>query len=194
MISPFESKQVRNVSDVSDSTDGKLRISTPRRVISYGTSSMGYDLRLADEFKVFSNARCSIVDPKQLDERALVDVVAEEGPNGRSILVPPNSFALGRSLEKLSIPRKVTGIILGKSSYARVGIVVNCTPAESGWCGYLTIEISNTTPLPARVYAGEGIAQILFFESDEEPEVAYGEREGGGKYQDQKPEITLPRL
>ena len=181
MISPFEPQQVKVVNG--------------QKAISFGVSSMGYDLRVADEFKVFTAARGGVVDPKGLDERALIDVsdqVKEEG----FCLVPPNSFALARSIECFDIPRNVLAVVLGKSTYARCGIIVNCTPIEPSWRGHLTIEISNTTPLPAKVYANEGIAQVIFFETDEECEQSYADRQGGlgGKYQDQGQRIVPPRM
>ncbi len=154
-------------------------------VISYGVSSYGYDIRVADEFKIFTNVMNAIVDPKHFDPNSFVDVRAD------TCLIPPNSFALARSVEYIRLPRNVLGIVLGKSSYARTGIVTNFTPLEPEWEGHITIEISNTTPLPARIYANEGIAQVLFFESDEPCEVSYADKKG--KYQGQKG-ITLPRL
>jgi dCTP deaminase len=167
MIEPFEEKQVR---------DG---------VISYGLSSYGYDLRVADEFKVFTNVHSTIVDPKNFDSTSFVDVKGD-------CIVPPNSFALARTVEYLKIPRNVLTICLGKSTYARCGIIVNVTPFEPEWEGYATLEISNTTPLPAKIYANEGLCQVLFFESDEACETSYKDKKG--KYQNQPAEIVLPRL
>jgi dCTP deaminase len=167
MIEPFEEAQVRE------------------GVISYGVSSYGYDIRVAPEFKVFTNVFSVVVDPKGFDDRSFVDVHADQ------CIIPPNSFALARTLEYFRIPRDVLAICVGKSTYARCGIVVNVTPLEPGWEGYLTLEISNTTPLPARIYANEGIAQLLFFQGSEEPEVTYADRKG--KYQGQIG-VTLPRL
>jgi dCTP deaminase len=168
MIEPFESGLVR---------DGK---------VSYGLSSYGYDLRVADEFKVFTNVHSAVVDPKNFDEKSFVDM------NGQgSILIPPNSFALTRSLEYFRIPKNVLGLCIGKSTYARCGIIVNVTPLQPEWEGYLIIEISNTTPLPAKIYAGEGIAEILFFESDEECEKTY--KDLAGIYSHQK-HIVLPKV
>lgn len=167
MIEPFVSGQVK---------EGN---------ISYGLSSFGYDIRVAPEFKVFTNVHNVVVDPKNFDARSFVDVHARE------CIIPPNSFALARTEEYFRIPRDVLVICLGKSTYARCGIIVNVTPLEPTWCGYLTLEISNTTPLPAKVYAGEGIAQLLFFQGDEEPEVTYADRQG--KYMNQQG-VTLPRL
>jgi len=167
MIVPFEERQVR---------DG---------VISYGLSSYGYDIRVANEFKIFTNVNCSIVDPKNFDQQSFVDF------KGDVCLVPPNSFALARTVEYFKIPRNVLTICLGKSSYARCGIILNVTPFEPEWEGFATLEISNTTPLPAKIYANEGIAQVVFFESDEPCEVSYADKKG--KYQAQR-DITLPRI
>jgi dCTP deaminase len=154
-------------------------------VISYGVSSYGYDIRVAADFKIFTNVNSAIVDPKNFDPKSFVDY------QGDICLIPPNSFALARSVEYIRMPRNVLGVVLGKSSYARTGIVTNFTPLEPEWEGHITIEISNTTPLPARIYANEGIAQVLFFESDEEPEVSYADKKG--KYQGQIG-ITLSKL
>ena len=167
MIEPFEAAQVKNGN------------------ISYGLSSYGYDIRVATDFKVFTNVHSVIVDPKNFDDRSFVDV------NEAECIIPPNSFALARTEEYFRIPRDVLVVCVGKSTYARCGIIVNVTPLEPTWCGYLTLEISNTTPLPAKIYGGEGIAQLLFFEGDEEPSVAYADRHG--KYQDQVG-VTLPKL
>ena len=156
-------------------------------LISFGLSSYGYDIRVADEFKIFTSGLgdLTVVDPKKFDVRAMVDFEANV------CVIPPNSFALGRSVEYFLIPRSVLCICLGKSTYARCGIIVNITPFEPEWQGYVTLEISNTTPLPAKIYAGEGIAQVLFFEADEECEVSYADKKG--KYQRQQ-SIVLPRL
>jgi dCTP deaminase len=167
MIEPFCEKQVKE------------------GVISYGLSSYGYDLRVSNEFKIFTNVNSAIIDPKNFDERSFVSVEAD------SIIVPPNSFALARSVEYFRIPRDVLTICVGKSTYARCGIIVNVTPFEPEWEGYVTLEISNTTPLPARIYANEGLCQILFFQSDEVCEVSYRDRKG--KYQNQHG-IVLPKL
>ncbi len=172
MISPFEDGQVTS----SDETNKK---------ISYGTSSYGYDVRCADEFKIFTNINSSIVDPKNFDPESFVDVKSDV------CIIPPNSFALARTVEYLKIPRNVLTICLGKSTYARCGIIVNVTPLEPEWEGHVTLEFSNTTPLPAKIYANEGVAQFLFFESDEECEVSYKDKKG--KYQGQKG-VTLPRM
>ena len=154
-------------------------------VISYGLSSMGYDIRCTDEYKIFTNVRQAVVDPKQFNPDSFIDF------KGAVCVIPPNSFALARSIEYFLLPRSVMGICLGKSSYARCGIVVNITPLEPEWQGHLTIEISNTTPLPARIYSNEGIAQVLFFEAGSLPEVSYADRKG--KYQGQTG-ITLPKV
>ncbi len=167
MIAPFSEKQVRE------------------GVISYGLSSYGYDLRVSSEFKIFTNVNSTIIDPKNFDERSFVNVTAE------SVIIPPNSFALARSIEYFKIPRDVLTICVGKSTYARCGIIVNVTPFEPEWEGFVTLEISNTTPLPARVYANEGLCQILFFRSDEPCEISYADRKG--KYQNQQG-IVLPKL
>ena len=172
MIEPFEEGQVRHAADGT-------------RAISYGVSSYGYDLRVADEFKVFTNVFSSVVDPKAFDPRSFVDVKTDV------CLVPPNSFALARSVEYFRIPRDVLTVCLGKSTYARCGIIVNVTPFEPEWEGHVTLEISNTTPLPARIYANEGLAQVLFFQADEPCETSYRDR--GGKYQGQTG-ITIPRM
>ena len=153
--------------------------------ISYGLSSYGYDLRVSNEFKIFTNVNSAIIDPKAFDERSFVSVEAD------SIFVPPNSFALARSVEYFRIPRDVLTICVGKSTYARCGIIVNVTPFEPEWEGFVTLEISNTTPLPAKVYANEGLCQILFFQSDEVCETSYADR--AGKYQRQQG-IVLPKL
>jgi dCTP deaminase len=154
-------------------------------VISYGLSSYGYDLRVADEFKIFTNVNNALVDPKRFDEKSFVTVQTD------ICIVPPNSFALARSVEYFKIPRSVLTICVGKSTYARCGIIVNVTPFEPEWEGFVTLEISNTTPLPARIYANEGLCQIIFFESDEICETSYADRKG--KYQAQKG-IVLPKL
>ena len=167
MIDPFAEEQMR---------DG---------VISYGVSSYGYDIRVADEFKIFTNVYSAIVDPKKFDHASMVDF------RGEICVIPPNSFALARTVEYFRIPRDVLTICVGKSTYARCGIIVNVTPFEPEWEGYVTLEISNTTPLPARIYANEGIAQVLFFQADEECNISYADKKG--KYQKQQT-IELPRL
>lgn len=170
MIEPFEPNQVRSVEG--------------RRIVSYGTSSYGYDIRCANEFKVFTNINSTIVDPKNFDTASFVDVVSDV------CIIPPNSFALARTVEYFRIPRNVLTVCLGKSTYARCGIIVNVTPFEPEWEGYVTLEFSNTTPLPAKIYANEGCAQVLFFEADEDCETSYKDRHG--KYQGQVG-VTLPR-
>jgi dCTP deaminase len=167
MIEPFQDRQVR---------DG---------AISYGLSSFGYDVRVADEYKVFTDVYSVIVDPKAFDPRSFVDV------KGESCIIPPRSFALARTLEYFRIPADVLVVCVGKSTYARCGIIVNVTPLEPEWRGYLTLEISNTTPLPAKIYSNEGLAQLLFFRGDEVPEITYAQKQG--KYQDQVG-VTPPRL
>jgi len=171
MIEPFEPGQVR-----TNSNDDRL--------ISYGTSSYGYDVRCAPEFKIFTNINHAVVDPKDFDEKSFVDVESD------ICIIPPNSFALARTVEYFRIPRNVLTVCLGKSTYARCGIIVNVTPLEPEWEGHVTLEFSNTTPLPAKIYANEGVAQMLFFESDEVCETSYGDR--AGKYQGQKG-VTLPK-
>jgi len=152
-------------------------------VISYGVTSYGYDVRVDRHYKVFTNAHCSIVDPKQFDPKSFVDI------EGDYCLIPPNSFALAETVEYLEIPRDVIAVCVGKSTYARCGIIVNVTPLEPEWRGRVTIEISNTTPLPAKIYSGEGIAQILFFRAQDLCKISYADKKG--KYQDQ-PGLTLP--
>ncbi len=154
-------------------------------LISYGLSSYGYDIRIADEFKIFTNIHSAIVDPKNFDPRSFMDVKADV------CIIPPNSFALARTVEYFRIPRSVITVCVGKSTYARCGIIVNVTPFEPEWEGIVTLEVSNTTPLPAKIYAGEGIAQVLFFGGDEECETSYADRKG--KYQSQQG-LTLPRM
>jgi dCTP deaminase len=167
MIEPYEDRQVR---------DG---------VISYGVSSYGYDMRVADEFRIFTNVNSSIVDPKHFDSKSFVEF------KGDVCIVPPNSFALGRSVEYFRIPRNVLTLCVGKSTYARCGIIVNVTPFEPEWEGFVTLEISNTTPLPAKIYGNEGLCQVIFFESDEQCEVSYKDKKG--KYQAQQG-IVLPKI
>ena len=167
MIEPFEDRQVR------------------KGVISYGVSSYGYDMRVASEFRIFTNVLNSIVDPKAFDPKSFVEY------EGDVCIVPPNSFALARSVEFFRIPRNILTVTVGKSTYARCGIITNVTPLEPEWEGYVTLEISNTTPLPAKIYANEGIAQVLFFRGEEEPEMSYKDK--GGKYQSQVG-VTLPKI
>jgi dCTP deaminase len=163
---------------------GQVRTTERGPAISYGTSSYGYDVRCAEEFKVFTNINAVIVDPKAFDESSFVSI---QGPE---CIIPPNSFALARTIEHFRIPRSILTICLGKSTYARCGIIVNVTPLEPEWEGHITLEFSNTTPLPARIYANEGVAQVLFLESDEVCETSYRDR--NGKYQGQTG-VTLPR-
>ena len=171
MISPFESGQVREI-------DG-------RKVISYGTSSYGYDVRCSNKFKLFTNLNSTIVDPKSFDPDSFIEV------EGNHCIIPPNSFALASTVEYFRIPRNVLTVCVGKSTYARCGIIVNVTPFEPEWEGHVTLEFSNTTPLPAKIYANEGIAQVLFFESDEVCQTSYKDR--AGKYQGQIG-VTLPKV
>lgn len=167
MIDPFEESQVRE------------------GTISYGVSSYGYDIRVANEFKIFTNVHSAIVDPKHFDPDSMIDF------EGEVCIIPPNSFALARTIEYFRIPRNVLTICVGKSTYARCGIIVNVTPFEPEWEGFVTLEISNTTPLPAKIYANEGIAQVLFFEADEPCKMSYADKKG--KYQKQE-RIELPRI
>lgn len=156
-----------------------------QKIVSYGASSYGYDIRCAEEFKIFTNINSTIIDPKSFDEGSFVEF------KGKVCIIPPNSFALARTIEYFRIPRSVLTICLGKSTYARCGIIVNVTPLEPEWQGYVTLEFSNTTSLPAKIYANEGIAQVLFFESDEVCEISYADRDG--KYQGQQG-VTLPKI
>ena len=169
MIEPFETSQVRN------------------GVISFGVSSYGYDMRVAREFRIFTNVHSALVDPKKFDERSFVEY------QGDTCIIPPNSFALSRSVEYFRIPRNVLTICVGKSTYARCGIITNVTPFEPEWEGFVTLEISNTTPLPARIYANEGIAQVLFFEADPDDECESSYKDKQGKYQAQQG-VTLPKI
>ena len=171
MIEPFE--------------PGLVRTNASGRIVSYGTSSYGYDVRVANEFKIFTNINSTIVDPKDFDARNSVDFT------GDVCIIPPNSFALARTVEYFRIPRSVLTVCLGKSTYARCGIIVNVTPLEPEWEGHVTLEFSNTTPLPAKIYANEGVAQMLFFEADEVCETSYRDR--GGKYLGQTG-VTLPKI
>ena len=173
MIEPFEAEQVRY------NAEGQ-------KLVSFGTSSYGYDVRCAREFKVFTNVHSAIVDPKNFDERSFIDIVGDE------CIIPPNSFALARTVEYFRIPRDVLTICLGKSTYARCGIIVNVTPLEPEWEGHVTLEFSNTTNLPARIYAGEGVAQMLFLQSDADDVCETSYRDRGGKYQGQTG-VTLPK-
>ncbi len=170
MIEPFEPHQIKQ--------------SGERRIVSFGTSSYGYDIRCSDQFKIFTNINTAIVDPKNFDDSSFVDV------SGEVCIIPPNSFVLARTVEYLRIPRNVLTLCVGKSTYARCGIIVNVTPFEPEWEGYATLEFSNTTPLPAKIYANEGVAQVIFFEADEVCEISYKDR--SGKYMGQVG-VTLPK-
>ena len=170
LITPFKKKQVREL-------DGE-------KIVSYGVSSYGYDVRCSNEFKIFTNTHSAIVDPKNFDPNSFIDVTADQ------CVIPPNSFALARTVEYFKIPRSVLTLCLGKSTYARCGIIVNVTPLEPEWEGHVTLEFSNTTNLPAKIYANEGVAQMIFFESDQVCETSYKDR--GGKYQGQTG-VTLPK-
>lgn len=170
LITPFEKKQIREL-------DGE-------KIVSYGVSSYGYDVRCSNEFKIFTNTHSAIVDPKNFDPNSFIDVTADQ------CVIPPNSFALARTVEYFKIPRSVLTLCLGKSTYARCGIIVNVTPLEPEWEGRVTLEFSNTTNLPAKIYANEGVAQMIFFESDQVCETSYKDR--GGKYQGQTG-VTLPK-
>jgi dCTP deaminase len=174
----------------------EISLDKERGIVSFGTSSYGYDMRVGTEFKVFKNVHCVEIDPKKIDERAFETITADElvvdEDGGRFIRIPPNSFALAHSVERFVIPDNVLSIVLGKSTYARCGVVCNVTPLEPGWEGHVTIEFSNTTPLPARIYANEGVAQVIFFESDERCETTY--RDKKGKYQDQPAKVVLPKV
>ena len=168
MISPFSDIQVE------------------KNIISYGVSSYGYDIRVSDEYKIFTNLNNSIVDPKKFDEKSFINY------KGNECIIPPNSFALARSIEYFKIPRNILTICLGKSTYARCGIIVNVTPLEPGWTGHVTLELSNSTPLPAKIYANEGCCQFIFLKGNERPEVTYADRKG--KYMDQENKVTLPKV
>jgi dCTP deaminase len=170
MIEPYVPHQVSSVEQ--------------KRIVSYGTSSYGYDIRCSTEFKIFTNINSAVVDPKSFDDSSFIEF------QGDVCIIPPNSFVLARTIEYFRIPRNVLTICVGKSTYARCGIIVNVTPFEPEWEGYVTLEFSNTTPLPAKIYANEGVAQVLFFESEEECEISYKDRKG--KYQGQTG-VTLPR-
>ena len=170
LISPFE--------------PGQIKRNGSERLISYGTSSYGYDIRCSNEFKIFTNINSAVVDPKNFDENSFVDF------KGNVCIIPPNSFALASTVEYFKVPRNVLTICLGKSTYARCGIIVNVTPLEPEWEGHVTLEFSNTTPLPAKIYANEGVAQVIFLESDEECETSYKDKKG--KYQGQTG-VTLPK-
>ena len=173
MIEPFEPSQVKT------NKDGN-------RLVSFGTSSYGYDIRVADDFKIFTNVNSTVIDPKDFDSESFVDF------KGPVCIIPPNSFVLARSVEKFKMPRDVTGLVLGKSTYARCGISCLATPLEAGWEGYVTLEFANTTPLPAKLYANEGAAQVLFFRGNVQCNTSYADRDG--KYQHQGAEVVLPKV
>ena len=173
MIEPFEPDQIKQTAG--------------RAVVSYGTSSYGYDIRCSDEFKLFTDINSTIVDPKQFDPKSFVDI------RGASCIIPPNAFALARTVEYFRVPRNVLVLCLGKSTYARCGIIVNVTPLEPEWEGYVTLEFSNTTPLPARIYANEGVAQVIFLEASADDVCETSYRDRGGKYQGQVG-VTLPKM
>lgn len=199
MITPFVREAVRRVEIKSDkgkifagidpgfSVDVTPVVPDTRKIVSYGVSGYGYDIRCSDQFKIFTDTKAgATIDPLNFDEDLLVEV------RGRDyVIIPPNSFALASSIERFDIPRDVLVVVLGKSTYARCGLIVNCTPAEPEWRGHLTIELSNTTPLPMKVYSNQGIAQMLFFGGDGVCRTSYNDK--GGKYQDQKAEIVLPK-
>jgi dCTP deaminase len=170
MIEPYVPHQVASVEE--------------KRIVSYGTSSYGYDIRCSTEFKIFTNINAAVVDPKAFDDSSFIEF------QGDVCIIPPNSFVLARTIEYFRIPRNILTICVGKSTYARCGIIVNVTPFEPEWEGYVTLEFSNTTPLPAKIYANEGVAQVIFFESEEVCEISYKDRKG--KYQGQTG-VTLPR-
>jgi dCTP deaminase len=193
MIEPFEPNQVRyrtveEMQKVHKLVPGSGYAVTPvqEKIVSYGLSSYGYDVRCADEFKIFTNINSTVIDPKNFDEKSFVDF------KGEVCIIPPNSFALARTVERFKIPRDVLTVCLGKSTYARCGIIVNVTPFEPEWEGYVTLEFSNTTPLPAKIYANEGVAQVLFLQSDEDCDVSYKDR--GGKYMNQEGRPVYPKL
>jgi dCTP deaminase len=194
MIEPFAPRLVNQIADgitkpMGSNADGSLNMVTVptnvRKIISYGTSSYGYDVRCAREFKIFTNINSTVIDPKAFDERNFVDF------RGDVCIIPPNSFALARTVEYFRIPRDILTVCLGKSTYARCGIVVNVTPLEPEWEGHVTLEFSNTTPLPAKIYANEGVAQMLFFHANDPCETSYKDR--GGKYQGQTG-VVPPRV
>ncbi len=185
ILSDFEIIERAKKGMIEPFTQGQVKELNGRKLISYGVSSYGYDMRIANEFKIFTNVNNSIVDPKNFDEKSYVDFVGDE------CIIPPNSFVLAKSVEYFRIPRDILTICVGKSTYARCGIIVNVTPFEPEWEGYVTIEISNTTPLPAKIYANEGIAQVIFLKADNICKVSYADK--GGKYQKQM-ELTVAKL
>lgn len=179
MIVPFVESLVQEIGIESGKAKG---------VVSYGLGSYGYDIRVADEFKVFSNVRNTLVDPKNFEEDSFVTISGQS-----SVIIPPNSFVLARSYERIKVPRDIMVLCIGKSTYARCGIIINVTPLEPEWEGFITMEISNTSPLPARIYSDEGISQLIFFKADEECLISYVDRKGGGKYQNQVG-IVIPKV
>lgn len=186
MVVPYLGGQTRSFRDSERHVE--------RKVLSFGQSSAGLDIRIANDFKIFSPAQCAVVDPKKFTDDAFVSVKAkrDEADGSLYVLIPPNSFLLGRSIERFKIPRDVLAIIIGKSTLARCGLIINMTPAEPGWEGHLTIEVSNTTPLPVKLYAEEGVCQVLFFRTEQPCTTSYKDRKG--KYDNQGPEVVLPRL
>jgi dCTP deaminase len=186
MISPFEPELVRTRKVRRPMRDPALDSFEEEKIVSHGLSSYGYDVRCGTEFKIFTNVNSTIVDPKKFDDKSFVEF------NGEECIIPPNSFALARTIEKFHIPRDILTVCLGKSTYARCGIIVNVTPFEPEWEGYVTLEFSNTTPLPAKIYANEGVAQVLFLKSDSICETSYADR--GGKYQGQGAEPICPKV
>jgi dCTP deaminase len=187
MITPFSPELIRErLTEIDPPAGVVLRNFKKEKIVSYGTSSYGYDVRCADEFKIFTNINSTVVDPKAFDEKNFVNF------KGDVCIIPPNSFALARTIERFKIPRDILTVCVGKSTYARCGIIVNVTPFEPEWEGYVTLEFSNTTPLPAKIYANEGVAQVLFFKADQECETSYADR--GGKYQGQGAEVVCPKV
>ncbi len=187
MITPFEPDQVRErYTEVEPPNGAVMQNFKKEKIVSYGTSSYGYDVRCADEFKIFTNINSTVVDPKNFDDKSFVDF------KGPVAIIPPNSFMLARTVERFDIPRDILTVCLGKSTYARCGIIVNVTPFEPEWEGYVTLEFSNTTPLPAKIYANEGVAQVLFFKAGDVCETSYADR--GGKYQGQGAEVVCPKV
>lgn len=194
MIEPFEPKLVREIQTGYDKVIGTQVFPMPgiqRKIISKGLSSFGYDISLRDDVRIFTNINSTVIDPKDFDEKCLAEVQLKSDEKGQYALLPPNSYMLGWSVEYFRIPRDVTAVFIGKSTYARVGCIINCTPAEAGWEGNLVIELGNLTSLPMKIYVNEGIAQALFFKGSEECETSYADR--GGKYQGQQG-LTLAKV
>lgn len=189
MISPYEPELVRHIADQHEKMMGNAIVPIPvnlRRVISYGTSSYGYDIRLAEDVEIFTNIHSNTLDPKRFDpSKHLTKATVYTDEDGcKYVIMPPNGYLLGHTVEKFNIPRNITAVFIGKSTYARVGAIVNCTPGEAGWAGTLVVEISNSTPSPLRIYVNEGIAQALFFRGEKECKTSYADR--GGKYMNQE--------